>query len=291
MAITSMVAKRFKEAKMITGLAKNALVFKLKRRALRRRFRFDKIETLVVDMDGTLFESDAGKEALNLTFSDLVEEGIPKGELIYNLILSRISHGIYSIEDAIINGNKLLAGKGFKRSDFRKVLEMCKPGLRLQLIQALKELKKRTGAKIILATLSSVEFGEDLNNFLRRKHGFKFDGIIGSSLVFDREHRITGLREIIGTRNRFIGGIRVRTKLKAIRDLFRARGWRFDLNTALLITDGYGDIDLAKDMKTILIKPRKRANIAQRVSQKLKLADAIVKDDAQLKERLLGLMA
>ena len=290
MALTSLVAKTFKEAKMVTGLAKNTLVFKLKRRALRKRFRFGKIETIVVDMDGTLFESDAGKEALNLTFSDLVEEGIPRGELIYNLIMRRISHGIYSIEDAIINGNKLLAGKGFKRSDFRKVLEMCKPGLRLQLIQALKELKKRTNAKLVLATLSSVEFGQDLNDFLRRKHGFKFDGIIGSSLVFDKHHRITGLREIIGTKNKFIGGIRVRTKLKAIRDLFREKGWRFDLNTALLITDGYGDIDLAKDMKTVLIKPRRMMNVAQKVSQKLRLADLIVKDDCGLKERLLALI-
>ena len=286
MALTSIVSKSFKEARMITGLAKNTLVFKLKRKALRRRFRFGKIETVVVDMDGTLFESDAGKEALNLTFSDLVAEGIPNGELIYNLILRRISHGIYSVEDAIINGNRLLAGKGFRRSDFRKVLEICKKGLRWQLIQVLKEIKKETGAKIILATLSSVEFGQDLNDFLRRKHGFKFDGIIGSSLIFDRQHRIAGLKEIIGTRNKSIGAIRVRTKLKAIRDLFREKGWKFDLNTALLITDGYGDIDLAKDMKAVLLKPRRMMNVAQKVSQKLRLADVIVKDDGHLRENL-----
>ncbi len=287
MAIASMVSKSFKKARMITGLAKNTLVFKLKRKALRRRFRFGKIETIVVDMDGTLFESDAGKEALNLTFSDLVAEGIPNGELIYNFIMRRISHGIYSVEDAIINGNKLLAGKGFRRADFRKVLEICKKGLRWQLIQALKDIKKETGAKIILATLSSIEFSQDLNDFLRRKHGFKFDGVIGSSLLFDRQRRIAGLKEIIGTKNKFIGDIRVRTKLKAIRDLFHEKGWRFDLNTALLITDGYGDIDLAKDMKTVLLKPRRMMNMAQRVSQKLKLADAIVKDDEQLRENLL----
>jgi len=58
----------------------------------------------------------------------------------------------------------------------------------------------------------------------------------------------------------------------------------------LLITDGYGDIDLAKDMKTVLIKPRRMMNVAQKVSQKLRLADLIVKDDCGLKERLLALI-
>jgi len=47
--------------------------------------------------------------------------------------------------------------------------------------------------KIILASLSSVEFGKLLNEYLKGKYGFSFDGVIGTVMKFDEEGKLIGL--------------------------------------------------------------------------------------------------
>ena len=59
------------------------------------------------------------------------------------------------------------------------------------------------------------------------------------------------------------------------------------MNQTVLITDSYGDIDMAKHVKTILLVPRNQ-NTIQRVSAKYKLADKMIPTNAQLKKNLLA---
>lgn len=59
------------------------------------------------------------------------------------------------------------------------------------------------------------------------------------------------------------------------------------MNQTVLITDSYGDIDMAKHVKTILLVPNQPSSI-QAVSAKYKLADKLIPTNAQLKKNLLA---
>lgn len=59
------------------------------------------------------------------------------------------------------------------------------------------------------------------------------------------------------------------------------------MNQTVLITDSYGDIDMAKHVKTILLIPKKQ-NTVQAVAAKYKLADKIIPTNKALKKNLLA---
>jgi len=284
------IRARLKAARIVGGLVKNTAVFKLKRKALRKRFRFEDVNLVIVDMDGTLFESDAGLEGLKLSYDADLPDDISDGEYLYNFILKGIAAGKYSVEQGIILGNELLMEKNFTLGDFHKVLDIVKGGIRIQLVAALKKLKARTGANIVLATHSSAEFAEMLSDYLGKQFGFRFDAVVGTRVKLDANGKITGLHDMVGLKNTEVEGIASRTKYQAIQDLCREKGWPLDLSRALLVTDSYGDIDLAKLMKTILIKAKTPQSLVQRVSLKLKLADYIVPDDGHLAEEFAKIM-
>ncbi len=279
--------KRLAKARLLGQVVKNSLEFKLRRRRpFKKRFFSDNILTVIVDMDGTVFESDAGMEALSIVYPEKLENGTTLGEHFYKSIIKGIADGNFSVEEAIIQGNNLLAQRNCSKKDFKKVLEVVKVGLRTKLIKALKKIKETHKAKIILATLSSVDFALMLNNFLKKNFEFEFDGLIGSELKFNSSGVIIGLNSIIGTQNTEIQGIPVKSKIQAIQDLCQERDWIFSPKNSLLITDSYGDIDLAKKMKTILIKTNKGPSIVQKISQLLKLADYIFEVNTDLDKKI-----
>ncbi|HZX20602.1 MAG TPA: HAD family hydrolase [archaeon] len=273
---------KLSSAKLLGIVVKNSLQFKLRRGAL-PRFRNKDFDVIIVDMDGTLFRSDANLEALKFLYPEKTGK-ISHGEEIYDSILSNIAKGNCSIEQAILDGNKFLIGKKMNRMDFEAVFEKLKPTLRTQLVKALKKMKKE-GKTIILATLSSKDFAEVANKHLQKMHNFAFDHLIGTSLAFDENGFITGVNSIIGTKDYDLNGIPVKTKLTGIREFFSANGKELELKKTLLITDSYGDIDLAKMLVTILLKP-KTPTTAQKVSQSLRLADYMLRDDSDLQKNL-----
>ncbi|MDZ4256524.1 MAG: HAD family hydrolase, partial [archaeon] len=253
MSIRKYVGSKVRHARVVGGFIRNSLVFKLKRQALRPRYWFRKVNLIVVDMDGTLFEDDAGRWGLKVAYPDRIDHS-SMGDILHDAILQNLSKGELSVEEAIIDGNRLLQYRGFTRDDFQIVLKKMWPSLRKELVYALKELQNE-GKHIVLATLSSKEFADMVNDELIGRYGFGFDGIIGTQVSFDAKGKMDGVKDILGLRNGTTRGVKVRTKLSATRELARTKRWKFALNHTVLITDSYGDIDMAKHVKTILLVP------------------------------------
>ncbi|MAG17899.1 MAG: hypothetical protein CL944_00285 [Candidatus Diapherotrites archaeon] len=266
------IKAKLSSAKLLGSVVKNSLQFKLRRKAL-RRFKATEFDTIVVDMDGTLYKSDANLEALKVVYPES-ENGLVKGEELYDYILSKIASGTYSVEQAIVEGNNFLMKKNMKKNDFPKVLEKLKPGIRKPLVRSLKKMKK-SGKTLILATLSSKGFGELLNNYLKKEFDFSFDLIVGTQLKYAANGKITGVKSMVSTKNTTYKKIPVKSKLSAIRTALEEQGKKLDLKKSILITDSYSDIDLAKMFVTVLIQPT-RSTTPQKVSQRLKLADYIL---------------
>lgn len=284
MSITKYVGGKVKHARVVGGFIRNSLVFKLKRQALRPRYWFRKTNLVVVDMDGTLFEDDAGQWGLKIAYPDKIDH-TTMGDILHDSILENLSHGKMRVEDAIIDGNRLLQYRSFTKKDFGKVLKKMWPSLRKELVQVLKALQE-DGKHVVLATLSSYEFAEMVNDELIAKHGFGFDGIIGTRVEFDAKGKMTGIKDILGLKNGVVRGIHVRTKLKATKELAKRKRWKFSMNQTVLITDSYGDIDMAKHVKTILLVPQKPSRV-QAVSAQFRLADKIVPTTQGMKMELL----
>jgi len=266
------IKAKLASAKLLGIVVKNSLQFKLRRKAL-QRFKATEFDTIVVDMDGTLYKSDANLEALKVVYPES-ENGLVKGEKLYDSILSKIASGTYSVEQAIVEGNKLLMKKNMKKKDFSKVLDKIKPGIRKPLVKSLKKMKK-SGKTIVLATLSSKEFGELLNSYLKKEFDFSFDIIVGTQLKYDAQGKIIGVKSMVSTKDTAHKKIPVKSKLSAIRNALEEQGKKLNLKKSILITDSYSDIDLAKMFVTVLIQPT-RSTTPQKVSQRLKLADYIL---------------
>ncbi len=271
------IKSKLSAAKLLGTVVMNSLQFKLRRTAL-RRFKSEEFDVVIVDMDGTLYESDANLEALKTMFGD------EEGEKVYDSIISKIASGQYSVEQAIVEGNALLVAAKMNQGHFKTVLERIKPGIREQLVVALKKMQGE-GKIIVLATLSSRSFGELLNTHLKQEFGFSFNYIVGTQLTYTDHGFLTGVESIVGTKDMDYNGIPVRTKLTAVRKVLAPAGKELDLKRSILITDSYGDIDLAKMLVTILIKPDEPTT-AQSVSERLKLADYLLDDDANLRYNL-----
>lgn len=280
------IRSKLSSAKLLGTVVKNSLQFKLRRKAL-RRFRSREFDTIVVDMDGTLYRSDANLEGLKVVYPEKTPKGLVKGEEIYDSIISKIASGEFSVEKAIIEGNKFFIKRNMSKKDFKKVLEKVKPGIRKHLVMALKKMKK-SGKTIVLATLSSKEFGNLINSYLEKEFDFTFDFILGTELKYNGDF-IKGVKSMVGTKDTEYNGVQVKTKLSSIREALASSGKELDLKRTVLLTDSYGDIDLAKMFVTILIKPADPTT-AQKVSQQLKLADYILSDDSDLNQNLKSII-
>lgn len=270
-------------AKLLGNVVKNSLAFKL-RRGTMPRYRAKEFDTIIVDMDGTLYRTDANLEALVLAYPEQLETGRASGEELYDSIISKIASGEYGIEKAIVEGNKFLMARGIKRQDFHRLVDVVKPALRKPLIKGLADIKAE-GKTIVLATLSSKDLGEMVNAYLKLKYKFEFDLVVGTELKFSEDGSIAGLKSIIGTKDFTFEGIPVKSKLTAVKDAMAASGKEFSLKKAALVTDGYGDIDLAKTIVTVLIKQH-NPSTAQKVSYRLGLADYILPDNRDLATNL-----
>lgn len=287
MQLTKSIRKHVGKAKVLGGFLRNSLVFKLKRQALRPRYWFNKVSLVVVDMDGTLFDGDAGHMGLRYAYPDKIDHSTI-GDVLYEGILHKLSAGTTTVEETILDGNRLLQYRGLTKKDIQKVMHAMWPTLRVELIHALADLKKQHNLKIVLATLSSAEFARMANEKIRREHGFAFDAVIGTQLSFDTKGKMTGVKKILGLKNGSIRGTKCQTKLSAIKELCKEKKWPFTMNQTVLITDSYGDIDMAKHVKTILLVPEKPTTV-QAVASKYKLADKLVPTNHQLKKNLLAL--
>lgn len=286
MSLQTFVKNKVKRARVVGGFLRNSLIFKLKRQTHAPRFWFRKISTIVVDMDGTLFDADAGNMGLRLMYPDKVDH-TTMGDILYEGILHKLAQGQTTVEESILDGNRLLQYQNMHKKDFKRVLENMWPTRRIELIDALREIKREQNVKIILATLSSQEFALMVNEKIAKTHRFTFDGVIGSQLTFDAQGKLTGIKEIMGLKNGHTRGTKVRSKLGALKEFMKKKNWPFSMNQTVLITDSYGDIDMAKHVKTILLVPNQPSTI-QAVSAKYKLADKLIPTNAQLKKNLLA---
>lgn len=286
MQLPKMIKGPMGKAKVLGGFLRNSLIFRVKRQALRPRYWFNRISFVVVDMDGTLFDADAGNMGLRLAYPDKIDH-LTMGDILYEGILHKLGNGTISVEEAILDGNRLLQYRNVERNDFKHVLNKMWPTLRIELVQALKELRKEKNIHIVLATLSSREFAEMVNKRLQREYGFSFDNVIGTQLKFDSNGKMIGIKEMLGLKNGTIRGVKVKTKLTAMKELSKKNKWNFSMNQTVLITDSYGDIDMAKHVKTILLVPEKPTTV-QAVSAKFRLADKLINTDTQLKKNLLA---
>ncbi|QQR92275.1 MAG: haloacid dehalogenase-like hydrolase [Candidatus Iainarchaeum archaeon] len=287
MELPKMIRGKVKRARVLGSFVRNSLIFKLKRQALRPRYWFNRVSTIVVDMDGTLFDADAGNIGLQVAYPQKAD-GKTLGDIFYEELLHNLSSGKMNVEEVIYYGNQLLQDRSFTREDFEVVLKRMWPTLRKELVKALRQLKKQTHAKIILATLSSQEFAEMTNRELKKEFGFSFDGVIGSNVTFNAQGEMTGIARILGFKNGRMKGIPTRTKLSATKEWCKQHRHSFSMNQTVLITDSYGDIEMAKHVKTILLTPE-NPTLAQHVSERFKLADRIVAIDENLRDNIIAL--
>ncbi len=284
MPLTQTIRGSLLRARVLGGFLRNSFVFKLKRQALRPRYWFNRVSLIVVDMDGTLFDADAGNVGLRMLYPDMIDRA-RMGDILYEGMLHKLSQGTSTVEETILDGNRLLQYRNFKRSDLKKVLNLIWPTLRKEFVSALNDIRREKDVTIILATLSSSEFANLVNKRLRREMGFEFDGVIGTTLSFDKKEKMTGVKEILGLKNGKTRGVKVRTKLKAIKEWCKKHALPFSMNQTVLITDSYGDIDMAKHVKTILLVPEKPSTV-QKISKQFRLADKLIPADSHLRKNI-----
>ncbi|MEK6820937.1 MAG: hypothetical protein AABY11_00880, partial [archaeon] len=146
MSLTNFVRKKAKRARVVGGFLRNSIIFKLKRQALAPRYWFRKISTLVVDMDGTLFDSDAGNVGLRIMYPDKIDHAT-MGDLLYEGMLHKLAEGSATVEETILDGNRLLQYQNIHQKDFQKVLKEMWPTRRKELIDALKDVRKQKKIK------------------------------------------------------------------------------------------------------------------------------------------------
>ncbi len=286
MSLQTFVKNKVKRARVVGGFLRNSLIFKVKRQTHAPRFWFNKISTIVVDMDGTLFDADAGNAGLRFCYPEKVDH-TTMGDILYEGILHKLAQGQTTVEESILDGNRLLQYQNMHKKDFKHVLTSMWPTRRVELIEALREVKREQDVKIVLATLSSQEYAQMVSEKISKEHKFTFDGVIGTKLSFDKQGKLLGIAEIMGLKNGHTRGVKVRSKLAALKELVRKKNWHFSMNQTVLITDSYGDIDMAKHVKTILLVPNEPTTI-QAVAAKYKLADKLIPTNAQLKKNLLA---
>ncbi|MBI5553431.1 MAG: hypothetical protein HY917_01690 [Candidatus Diapherotrites archaeon] len=289
MALKKELKKRVNKARLLGTVLKDSLVLNIKRRSRKKRFFSSELKAIIVDMDGTVFRSDTGLEALNLKFPRKMEGNVSEGDFIYRRLIRMVIDGECSVDEAIVLGTGILSTRGLCKNDFRRVLEEVKSKIRQDLLSALKEVKEKKNPLFILATLSSEEFGHMLNEYLHSEFGFRFDGIVGTRFKFNESGRVEGVSRAIGEKDHEIKGIPVQSKFSAIRQLFEEKGWVFSPANMVLLTDGYGDMALIKQVTAILVT-QPEPDFVQKMSRRLRLADFIVEDDARMADGLKSIL-
>ncbi|MFH1588124.1 MAG: HAD family hydrolase [Candidatus Diapherotrites archaeon] len=288
MGLKKAISKRVHKARMVGAVVKDSFLVNVKRPIKKRRFYSSQLKAVIVDLDGTLLETDSSLEALKLFFPEKIK-GLTKGELIYGRLINAVIDGTMSVDEAMVFGLKKLIEKEFSTDDLEMVFEFVKPKIRMQLAESLKLIQKGMNAKIILATMSSKKFAELINKHLSEEIGFEFDAVLGSEILFEKG-KAKKLIKIIGKETKQIGEIQAKSKFDAIQDLLNEKKWNYSLNELLFITDGYGDIEVIKKMPSILLTQKENASLIQTVSKRLRLADFIVQDDENLKEQIVKIV-
>ena len=288
--IKKAIKNRINKARLLKDILKDSYIFNIKRRKLKKTFNPERVSTIVVDMDGTIIRKESVLEALALMYPEKIKGKKSKGEKLYQEIIDEIVGGELTLAEAVVAGHYYLIEKNFTYNDMLKVFNKVKFSIRDQLIFTLKYLQEVKGKKIILATLSSKDFGLILNEYLKKKYFFSFNEIIGTELKFNKEKKLVGVKKIIGLGNGESKERKERTKHKALQELFKEKKWKFSDKKIVLITDSYGDIDLARKVFTILIKPNEKPSLAQRVSSIFRLSDKQVKDDFKLQTNLIKIL-
>ncbi|MEM2174749.1 MAG: HAD family hydrolase, partial [Candidatus Micrarchaeia archaeon] len=179
-------------------LIENTLYFSA-RRCLRKFGLYGhEPEIISVDVDGTIIDSFSGYDILIKVF------GFEKAWALEEEFRRRLFSGS-SIERETINGIEFLYSMGVREKDLEDLLADYEREnkVRKNLVDALQELKRN--GKIVLVVTKGVE---EFAKLIAEKYGF--DDGIGTKVVDGK------VVELIGTREGFVDGVPIKTKITKV---------------------------------------------------------------------------
>jgi phosphoserine phosphatase len=258
---------------MILYILSSSFAFLLRRRIKKIPAEIDNI---IVDMDRTLLKTNIGKEAL------IICHGKEKADEIEHTIMRKVANGMMSMSDAMYRViNYLVEGK-FTHSDSNKIIERCISGeiIRHNLLDSLLKLQEK-GKRIILATMSTQRTADWFVN----KYGF-FGGL-GTIEEYNENGIMTGCSQIISEENKEVDGIKYRSKMYLIKEMFKERNIFFDETKTAIITDDVTDLHIMRDVFLAIFLILKEPTKIQKLCYRLKLYDCPLKENGDLEKLII----
>lgn len=235
------------------------------------------IETIVVDVDGTITRKDSPKLALERLCGPKKASEIIDGYM-QDVILGRIK--LDEIHSSIF---RELYDRGFKRSDWPALMmELDRGGgLRTDMIETLMEIARWKSISTVVATRASLESAE----WLMKRFGFQ--AAVGS-VESNSNGSFAGFDTVIGAADNLDNG--VMTKMTAAAIALRSLGTEMDpARTAVLTNDLLDALEMLCSARGILLFTDK-PNKLERLTLLLGLYDSKIHERENLSSRLLSLL-
>lgn len=239
----------------------------------RRNFRHKPIEidNLIVDMDRTLLTTNMGKEALIACCGQERADNIEHG------VMRRVANGNITMGEAMLIANNYLVEGNFNIHTYEKLSARCFSGelVRHDLLKSILKVQEK-GKRIIVATMSSQEVAKTL----AEKYGFF--GALGTVVNYDSTGKMTGCSQIICEENKDVNGVRFRTKISVLEELFKSKNLEFDPGRTAVITDDITDLYIMRNVALGIFLILKKPTKIQKLCYRLKLFDVAISEDEEL---------
>ncbi len=241
--------------------------------ALRRAFgriNSSKINIILVDLDGTLINSNSPLDALALKF------GATKANKIFNDILTDFKAGKSDFDQTVYFTNLAVSNAKLKKSDWENLLDfyLHNGKISVHLLAALKIAKSKK-VKVIIATRSSLVFAKTVSDRLG------FDGAIGT-YISEKNHPY-----IIGSKNATSPKFKIYTKLGKLSSMFKQHK-NFDFSKiAVISNDAMDSQELASSGLGILLTHKNKPSPVEKLARTFELYDLLLKEGVGLEKKLL----
>ncbi|MFH1234352.1 MAG: HAD family hydrolase [Candidatus Diapherotrites archaeon] len=242
----------------------------------------------VIDMDETLLTANTILEIFKLKFGEAEGTRIIKG------YMNLVKKGHCSSDQALLMGYERIIREGVFVKDAEALVEkMEKEGkVRADIVEVAGALKAE-GKTVVLASRMS----ETIAGLLAKRYGFDFG--IGTRERIDKNGKVLKVEELVGEKTGFVGlknagkkgqarPYRTITKLEKVSKVLESAGIPTRPKDMVIVSDGYDDIKAFRQagVSILLVPSSERRGFAQRVSMRLRLADAIVRPGPEMQAEL-----
>jgi phosphoserine phosphatase len=243
--------------------------------SFRRRILPGKGTIVMLDLDDTLIKTNSSLELLVQVI------GAEKAKKRYQYYRSLVKNGKMSLQQAQIESHQEMVDAGATIDQYQSMVErVVREGkVRKDVLRVAKYLQS-IGRKVVIVTKSSQVIGDLFAN------KFELDGSIGTLERFENG-KLQGIESLVGDKKSRT--VKVKTKMRRMKEWCRKRGVPFSPQNVSLITDSYDDyLTLRKVGLGILYVPKK-SETHQKIAEKFGLGDFQIEEIDPLHEQRMKL--